>query len=103
MSQLDDFKQKVVSDPSLRAELSTLAGRPRGEFIGGVSAIAARHGYALSESEIGAAMDQQLAAGKPRDLNDAELDQVAAASGELCGVGDIPPGSLYELDREPKS
>jgi predicted ribosomally synthesized peptide with nif11-like leader len=95
MSQIDDFKRKVIGDSSLRAELSTLAGKPRGEFIGGVSAIAARHGYALSESEIATAMDQQLSGGKTRDLSEAELEQVAAGWGELCGTLDYPPESEY--------
>jgi hypothetical protein len=85
MSQIDEFKEKAMKDPSVRAELSTLAGKSKGEFIGGVGAIAARHGYALSENEIATAIDEQLAAGKHRDLSEAELDHVAAGMGELCG------------------
>ena len=33
MSQVDDFKEKVMNDPSIREELVSLAGQPRGELM----------------------------------------------------------------------
>jgi hypothetical protein len=84
MSQIDEFKEKAMKDPSLRAELSTLAGKSRSELITGVSAIAGRHGYSLSETEIAAAVDREIERTSTRDLNEQELDRVAAASSELC-------------------
>jgi hypothetical protein len=48
-----------------------------------VSAIAARHGYALSEGEIAAEMDAQIENATARDLNEEELDQVAAGSCQM--------------------
>jgi predicted ribosomally synthesized peptide with nif11-like leader len=78
MSQIEEFKEKAMKDPSLRAELSALAGKSRGELIGGVSAIASRHGYTLTENEIRTAMDRQIESTRPRDLDEKELDQIAA-------------------------
>jgi hypothetical protein len=80
MSQIEDFTKTAMNDAALRADLSTLAGKSRAEIIGGVSAIAASHGFALSEVDIAAAMDRHVESARARDLNEAELDRVAAGS-----------------------
>jgi hypothetical protein len=86
MSQIEDFKKKAMQDPAVLAELSTLSGKSRDELIAGVRAIAARHGYSLSESEISTAIDQYLEGGKPRDLDEADLEKISAAAIECAGL-----------------
>jgi hypothetical protein len=80
-----------MGDPALRAELAALAGRSRNELIADVQAIATRHGYALAESEIAAEVDRQLESAGGRELNEQELERVAAGS---CDPGLYNPNTF---------
>ena len=81
MSSIDEFRQEVMSEPSLQAELSTLAGKSQDELIAGVREIAAKHGFTLAETDIRTAVELHNGSTRNRDLNEAELEGVTAASG----------------------